>query len=274
MDSFDALLNHFKPTARMSFSGAVCGKLASSYDDGFGHLHLLRTGSMTNQPHSSPALHLSEPGAVLVPSMPHALIADEHDGTTLVCATVELGQHPGAPLALALPAIVTVPFSSCPQLEPALDLLFNEFDDNRYGRQTAMDRLLEYIVINLLRHQIETGSVARGILAGLSDPHLSRSLVGMHEHPQRNWTLQALADEASLSRARFAERFHQVIGLPPISYLVALRMNVAQEHLLRGRSAKVAAMHAGYSNAAAFTRAFVRSVGQSPMQWLASRSSA
>lgn len=270
MDSLDALFAHFKPMARMSFSGEVCGMLASTHDDQLGHLHLLRSGRITIQPNGAHSLHLAEPGAILIPRpLSHTLTADAGHDATLVCATIELGHHAGAPLAQALPSIIALPFSCVPQLQAVLELFFGEFDGDRSGRQTALDRLLEYIFISLLRHQIGTGNVSHGLLAGLADPHIARSLSGMHENPQRDWTLQTLADEANLSRARFAERFHQIMGAPPISYLSALRMSVAQEHLLQGRSAKVAATRAGYASAAAFTRAFVRKIGKSPTQWLA-----
>jgi AraC-like DNA-binding protein len=257
----------------MSFSGTVCGLLDQDHDIDLGHLHLLRAGRMTVQPNVGDPVHLAEPGLVLLPRpLAHTLSADIGGSMALLCATIDLGHRGGSPIAMALPAIVALPFATLPSLHPALELLFSEFNGTASGRQAALDRLLEYILILLLRHQVEAGSSTTGVLAGLGDRRLARSLRALHEQPQRAWTLQALAEEAGMSRARFAERFPQVLGVTPMAYLAAWRLNLAKDLLLRGRPVKAVAAEAGYSGAAAFTRAFVRSAGVPPTEWLAHRS--
>ncbi len=271
-DPLNTLFTRFRPTAKMAFSGTVCGMLNDYHEVELGHLHMMRSGSMTVQPRGESAVHLGEPGMVFLPrSLPHTLTADEGNDATLLCATVEIGQQVGSPLALALPTVVVMPFREMPQLHPALELLFSEFAGTGSGRGTALERLLEYILILVLRHQIEAGNAKTGLLAGLADRGLARSLTVMHEHPKRSWSLQSLAEEAGMSRARFADCFHEVLGTTPMAYLAAWRISLAQDLLLQGRPAKSAAAESGYTSAAAFTRAFARGTGKSPTQWLTER---
>ncbi len=274
-DPLNTLFTRFRPSAKMAFSGTVCEMLNDYHEVELGHLHLMRSGSMTVQPRGESAFHLSEPGLVFLPrALPHTLTADEGHVADLLCATVEIGQQSRSPLALALPTVVVLPFREVPHLQPALELLFVEFAGAESGRQTALERLLEYILILVIRHQIIAGSAKQGLLAGLADIGLARSLTAMHEDPKRTWSLQWLAEEAGMSRARFADRFHEVLGVTPMAYLSAWRVSVAQDMLLNGRPAKWAAAEAGYTSAAAFTRAFTRSVGKSPTKWLAERNEA
>jgi len=271
-DPLNTLFTRFRPSGKMAFSGTVCGMLNDQHEVELGHLHLMRAGRMTVQPRGSDAVRLDEPGLVFLPrAIPHTLTADEGNDATLLCATIEIGQQVGSPLALALPTVVALPFREMPQLQPALELLFAEFASTASGRGTALERLLEYILILVLRHQIDAGNTKTGLLAGLADRGLARSLTVMHEHPKRGWSLQSLAEAAGMSRARFADRFHEVLGTTPMAYLSAWRISLAQDLLLKGRPAKSAAAESGYTSAAAFTRAFTRSVGKSPTHWLVDR---
>ena len=271
-DPLNTLFTRFRPSAKMAFSGTVCGMLNDQHEVELGHLHLMRAGRMTVQPRGSDAVRLDEPGLVFLPrAIPHTLTADEGNDATLLCATIEIGQQVGSPLALALPTVVALPIREMPQLQPALELLFAEFASTASGRGTALERLLEYILILVLRHQIDAGNTKTGLLAGLADRGLARSLTVMHEHPKRGWSLQSLAEAAGMSRARFADRFHEVLGTTPMAYLSAWRISLAQDLLLKGRPAKSAAAESGYTSAAAFTRAFTRSIGKSPTHWLVDR---
>ena len=123
--------------------------------------------------------------------------------------------------------------------------------------------------ILLIRHIVGNGLVEGGVLAGLADPRLSGALIAMHETPQRNWSLEDLADAAGMSRTRFAGRFRDVVGQTAIAYLAGWRMQVASGLLAKGSPVKGVASTVGYDDPAAFSRAFSKVIGCSPREWIA-----
>jgi AraC-like DNA-binding protein len=90
----------------------------------------------------------------------------------------------------------------------------------------------------------------------------------MHAKPARNWTIEDLAKDVGLSRSVLAERFADLVGMPPMHYLAKWRMQVAAG-LLSGGRANMAAVAAeiGYGSEAAFSRAFKKVVGVPPSAW-------
>ncbi|HEY2622247.1 MAG TPA: helix-turn-helix transcriptional regulator, partial [Dyella sp.] len=79
------------------------------------------------------------------------------------------------------------------------------------------------------------------------------------------WTMQSMASLACMSRSAFAERFTQLMKVPPVQYVTQWRVSVA-EQLLRDRQQSVAgiAQQLGYSSEAAFRRLFKRVSGICP----------
>jgi AraC-like DNA-binding protein len=77
-----------------------------------------------------------------------------------------------------------------------------------------------------------------------------------------------MARQAGLSRARFALRFHAVVGRTPADYLARWRVSLAQTLLAAGQPLKAIAPAVGYGSSAALTRAFQRHTGQGPTAWL------
>lgn len=74
-----------------------------------------------------------------------------------------------------------------------------------------------------------------------------------------------MADKALLSRAAFAQRFHDVLGEPPMRYLAQWRMAVALQRLREGpHSVAQIAGELGFETEAAFRRAFKRVHGFGP----------
>ena len=105
----------------------------------------------------------------------------------------------------------------------------------------------------------------RGLLAALCDPRLVRALEAMHSHPEKDWTVAALADAAHMSRTSFANHFASVLGSGPIEYLTHWRMTEARRLLADPRTSVAAvADQLGYRTEAAFRRAFKRVTGVGP----------
>jgi AraC-like DNA-binding protein len=87
----------------------------------------------------------------------------------------------------------------------------------------------------------------------------------MHARVAHAWTTDQLAAEVHLSRSAFAERFTQLLGVPPITYLTEWRMQLAAARLRdTPRSIGQIATELGYESEATFTRAFKRAAGIAP----------
>lgn len=270
MDNFLALFNQVTPSARAFFSGNLCQ--LTNFDDPkrLGYVHILRAGRLRVDRPGLDSVMLTEPSLLFAPRhAPHSFVPDSESGVDLVCATVELGGNQGSPVAQSLPAMMIVPIAQVETMAPTLDLLMGEAFDARDGRQFALDRLFDYLIVQLLRYAVAMGQVEGGVLAGLADPRLARALTALHDAPGKSWTLDDLADCADMSRTRFAVLFRSVIGTTPIDYLARWRMMIAQTMLRQGKSVKAVAAAVGYDSPAALSRSFAKIVGVSPRAWSA-----
>jgi AraC-like DNA-binding protein len=107
-----------------------------------------------------------------------------------------------------------------------------------------------------------------GWLSGLRDSHVGRALNLIHARYAEEWTTDALAREAGLSRSAFADRFTSLIGDPPMRYLSKHRMNVAANLLREGKQNTANIAYAiGFNSEAAFNRAFKKEFGAPPASW-------
>lgn len=272
MDHFAALFGHFTPTARAFFSGNLCTVTQFDNPEGTGYLHILRQGRLKVARAGHEALDISEPSLLLLPRhSPHSFEPDPVAGADLICATIQIGGGQGNPIALGLPEMVVIPFTRVATVGLTLDLLLGEAFSELGGRQVALDRLFEYLVVQIIRHVIDEGQLTSGVVAALADPRLSRAVTAMHEQPDRLWTLDDLAIVSGMSRTVFARRFRTVTGSTPIDYLARWRMTLAQSLLRKGKSIKAVASAVGYESPAALTRTFAKIVGESPRQWLSTQ---
>lgn len=264
MDPFEALFAHATPTARTFFAGNLCQ--TTHFGDG-GHLHLLKAGVVTVIENGKTDLELREPTLLFCPrGRAHSFVVDPVHGADLVCATVEFGAGEGNPIGQGLPESVLLPLAEHPALEPVCNLLVGEAFAAGGGRHAALDRLFDYLLILIVRQLVNRGAVSTGVLAGLADPRLAKALTAIHETPKKPWTLGELADIAGMSRTRFAEHFHSLVGRSPIDYLTTWRMTIARQLLSKGNPVKSVAAQVGYGSAAAFSRVFSRVTGHSPRE--------
>jgi AraC-like DNA-binding protein len=239
-------------------------------------------GAIVLLPHNDTHTLASEPGlppvdANLLVQMVRegALARIDHGGggaaTNIICGFVgsEARRHP---LLDALPRLLNLDLNGrhgADWIATSFGFAAREVAAARPGSATVLARLSELLFVEAVREYVAGLPAERqGWLAGLRDPAVGRTLALIHARPEHPWTAEALATEAFLSRSAFAERFTSLVGVPPMSYLTAWRMQVAAQALREGRrSIAQIATAVGYESEATFARAFKREMSVSPGEY-------
>lgn len=171
---------------------------------------------------------------------------------------------PGLLVSL-LPPVVHVPGSA--RLAQLVQMVGDEYEQQQPGRDYMLSRLAGMLLIEAMR-STTSGSAPAGLLRGLGDERLARALARMHAEVDRAWTVEQLAQVVALSRSAFYGRFTRTVGVAPMEYLLAWRMQIARQ-LLRHEGLPVAevAARVGYGSASTFSMAFSRRVGLSPSRY-------
>jgi AraC-like DNA-binding protein len=189
-----------------------------------------------------------------------------------VCGFLACDARPFNPLLENLPPVIKIGERQDGDgrwLGEFIRLATIESAQKRAGGESVLAKLSELMFIEVVRRYLESLPPERaGWLAGLRDPFVGKALALMHGGPARNWTIEELARDAGLSRSVLAERFADLVGMPPMQYLAKWRMQIAAGLLAAGNTniASVAA-ETGYGSEAAFSRAFKKMVGVPPSAW-------
>lgn len=191
--------------------------------------------------------------------------------TELLCGAYAFRGDLCDALLAALPPVVHLPAApdaGGAPLRTALGLLADEVARAAPGQQTVLDRLLDLLLVFALRaHFRRPGSTPPRWYRALDDPEVGRALRLLHGEPARAWTVATLAAEVGLSRAALARRFAALVGQPPLAYLTAWRMRLAEERLRTSDLTLAAiAREVGYGSEFALSAAFKRERGSSPAQ--------
>lgn len=157
-------------------------------------------------------------------------------------------------------------------LDETLGLLAGELVHNDPGARTAIHRLLDVLVVHMVRAWIaaDRPDGSSWSAAAPGDEAVSAAVDLIHGDPRRGWTNQTLAAEVGLSRAAFVRRFTAVVGEAPSTYLTGLRLATAARRLRETAERLAAIAHGvGYSSEFTFSRAFSRAYGQPPGRYRA-----
>jgi AraC-like DNA-binding protein len=156
---------------------------------------------------------------------------------------------------------------------PLVDLLAAEAGNDGPGQEAYLDRLLDLLLIAVLRTWFDRDENAPTWWHAEHDPVVGPALKLIYNNPAHPWTVANLAAAVGSSRAVFASRFTEQVGEPPIAFLTSWRLALAAD-LLRSSQATIGAVarQVGYSTPFALSSAFKRAYGASPNTYRATGS--
>jgi AraC-like DNA-binding protein len=270
LDRLASIFERFSLHAHVFNTGPLCGASSYHHEAGRGHIHVLKQGTIRVETPTKPAWIIRAPFLLFyMKPVNHRLVPLTEEGEVItVCGEIDFGDGLENPVTQVMPELIPVELDHNPHLSAILNLLFEEAFHPACGRQAALDRICELLIIQLLRISMENQSTNVGLLAGLADQRLAKALTCIHKEPGKTWTLEQLAAKAGMSRASFATKFRDTLGMTPGDYLAHWRLGLAKSLLKKGRPVSLVSDEVGYSSPAAFTRAFAGRFGQTPTAWV------
>jgi AraC-like DNA-binding protein len=275
MDKLDSLLTHSLPTTQVFYVGQLSKVTRMGGDTQLGGMHVLRDGQLSVRLSKGFPIKITEPSLILVPrSITYDLVPKDMGGkgVEVICARADFGLAMSATLMRSIPDVLVIPLMQSSHLLPMLGLLFQEAENKNCGKQAALNHLMNYFLVLVLRQLMEGKEIKDGVIAALADKRLAFAITGMHDQPHLDWTLESLAQTAGMSRASFANRFRITTGTTALAYLTSWRMEIVKTLLKKGNNLKAIAPKVGYGSTEALIRTFLRYSKQTPKEWLKSQS--
>ncbi len=270
MDKLSQILKDLSFNADVFFKGNLCSiQSLGGSDSKKGHLHLLKSGVLTLVCEEGHKVTLDKPSVIFMPSSTkHQIIANESNQAELVCVDIDFHSGSGTALVNALPKFICLSIENTDPLGETARWLFKEAFSEQPGQQIIVNKLGDIFLIQVLRHVIEEGLIIQGMLAGMAHPQLSLLMTAIHQQPEAPWTVDSMAEEALMSRAKFAALFKSTVGQAPSDYLTDLRIVIAQGLLKKEFPVNFVANKVGYEHGSALARVFRKKMGLSPREWL------
>ncbi|MFE0748871.1 AraC family transcriptional regulator [Gordonia sp. NPDC058843] len=186
------------------------------------------------------------------------------DRVELIGGRFDFGARAHELLIDRLPAVVHVASDhpDAASIRDDIAVIDAELRSSQPGAEVVAESVATAMLVRILRLE-PTG--ATGILTGLRDPVVAAAVSAIHRDPAYRWTVAELASVASVSRSTLAIRFERSVGMGPLAYATAWRMELAAQRLRAGdETLATIAREVGYGSASALTVAFTRVIGTSP----------
>ncbi len=194
------------------------------------------------------------------------------DVTHFVCGYFGCERHADRLFLSGLPRVVKINIrgdSAGAWLESSIRHLVADGDSSRPGRSVLLSKMAEALFIETLRRYIDQMPPGQtGWLAGARDPVVGAALALLHLRARDRWTTAKLAAAVGASRSVLADRFSELLGEPPLTYLARWRLQLAARTLQTSKKTVLSlASDVGYESESAFNRAFKREFGVPPASY-------
>ena len=190
------------------------------------------------------------------------------DASVFMCGAYRFRGDVGRGLLRSLPPILVLRPTANDSLRQIIALISEELTEPAPGQQTALDRLLDLLVVFAMRSAFQEGPTSPRWFQAARDPRLGPALHAIHSKPEVSWTVPQLAALSGFSRPAFARNFQQALGQSPMRYLTEWRMTLARDYLCTDElSITEIAQRVGYGTPNAFAATFQRHHGHPPGRW-------
>ncbi|MCX7554158.1 AraC family transcriptional regulator [Marinicella sp. S1101] len=276
MDIIQSIFKTINFNANIYLHSAFCSPWGvESSHPGLSSFHVIAYGNCELHIEGKPVIHLSAGDLIFFArNTPHRLINPNEEAeisTTLICGKLSFDNN-NNPILLGLPPYLHIKANQMdeqPWLKTLFQQIVSEAESQSEGRQLVLDKLAEILFIYIVRYYLATdlydNTNKSGLLKGLSNPAIARSLLAFHTAMDKPWTLDSLAEAALISRSKFASLFNQLLAITPLKYMTYWRMQQAK-HLLENTddSIYLVALSCGYRSEASFIKVFKKHFGNTP----------
>jgi len=192
----------------------------------------------------------------------------ESSDTELICGRLQFDAAHSGLIAAALPPAIALNVSSAQALghmRSLIQMIDEELRSARAGALAIATDLSNALFVSMLREHFERAEPSSGLLKLLRSPVCARAVNAIVVDPAHDWTLDALAHRAHVSRATLVRAFQKAAGMAPLAFLAEIRLNLARQSLASTTASLLQVCTAvGYASESAFVRAFKRRFGISP----------
>ena len=93
------------------------------------------------------------------------------------------------------------------------------------------------------------------------DPSLGELMNEILQSPERDWTLEAMANQLSMNSRTLSRRFVDATNISPVRFVERVRVDIARQFLSSGMPLKRAARASGFGDIQRMRRSFQRQTG-------------
>jgi AraC family transcriptional regulator len=166
-------------------------------------------------------------------------------------------------------AVTPIDGLDLPPLRAAMLAVNDELTDGASGGGLAAESLANLLAVHLIRNTSAPRRTVRRTDGALPRGRLRAVTEYIEEHIDGGLTLEQMAAVAHLSAYHFARQFKVATGLSPHQYVIARRVERAQQLLREDDDLSLAevAAGAGFSDQSQFSHHFKRRLGITPRQF-------